>query len=430
MKHALTATQPAPPVAAYALLLVFFFLGPIAAAGGHPEYGGHLDVATVGATPFEGARFSDTPVDAAMLRLTHTPLCKAADVQRVDATTFKLVPLAPATAQDINKLLRELRASNSVYAALLASVSDWRVENGLVVISLLSPGFPFEKVLCHPALSLNMGPFVKSANSFRGSPVTPQGRPFIDLIDVASLDSRSAERMTKRQSLVSLGAGADQSGPQLFVLALSWHKDFSARFKTALEASVVRGDLTRFFLKSPVQPLSGLFPFETKEAASQASLSPSKPPPLSVPVDITLVFEASERAVAERLQLKLQPFGYRVLLKTLPRVQMKQNRPGPREVFIDSFLLPPSAAAAVPLWLALTQNKTALLNYFSALGTDEHEAKAREWIQHNQSALSLFPLAIRGLAIGVSRDVTELKRDDYGLPRFDDALLVPSGESL
>src|SRR5262249_60420070 len=105
----------------------------------------------------------------------------------------------------------------------------------------------------------------------------PTGRPVVDKIVLGFLDERAASRrVALHQADLAIGAASIKSGnwnpPKLYATYLIFRIERAgADFRDAFEAAIDRGDLTRFFVPPPAQPMYSLL--------TQASMpAPTQPP--------------------------------------------------------------------------------------------------------------------------------------------------------
>lgn len=397
------ASPPRLPLAAALLATT------LASAGGLPRHGGELRVVTTGRSAERDPLLADTPVDAALLLATAAPPCRLGDLSRPGPTVVRLALPHGPSPESLQTSLERVRTSGSAYAALLAPVRAMQASPQALEFTLTGPWPEFEQVLCHPALAITPGPF--SGPAFAAEPRFPGGRPWVDTLAPTVADPRGAERLfAQRRAHLVVGSGPDAEGPQLFATALLVSPGLAPHLAAAVEATVDRADLAHFFLRAPASPLASLLPPALGGAAPSAT-RPARPAPLSPVRDVALLFDASvddQRALAERLQVKLQPAGYRVALKPLPRPELRARlAKGDYELALGQALLPPSAPLAVAVLAALSGHPLA----------DATSPPA--------ALPGVIPLAVQGLALSVTRDLRHLVRDAQGLPRLDDAWLSP-----
>ncbi|MFP2958816.1 hypothetical protein ACLEPN_13470 [Myxococcus sp. 1LA] len=109
-----------------------------------------------------------------------------------------------------------------------------------------------------------------------------------------------------------------------------------------MESAIDREDLTRLFVQAPAQPMPHLLPPALLDAPARPRPSA---PPVSPARTVTLRYDASvedQRAVAERIQVKLHQRGYTVALEALPRAALRARwAQGDFELMLHALLLPP-----------------------------------------------------------------------------------------
>ncbi|MBL9036871.1 MAG: hypothetical protein JNG84_00020, partial [Archangium sp.] len=359
------------------MLLLTAAGGGAAWAGGRARMGGTLSVAAVSrsATPTS----PETPVEAALFALSHTPLCRLAVPSRPTPTTVVLSTSAPA---EVAAALEAVRTGTSPYRALLSAVKRVTPAAGRVELTLDGPAPELEAVLCHPALSVSVAPFVEG----RANVQHPAGRPFVDGVTVQLTVASAADRLvSQRRAHVVLGVGGNDGGPLAFATYLRVAPDAPAGLRTALEASIDRAELTRFFVRAPAQPLHGVLPPSLGGPAT-AQARPPRPPRPPAEVTVTLAFDDTNddhRAIAQKLQVKLQPLGFRVSLVPVARGARASSA-----LSLQTLVLPPAPGPALDLIRA---------------------------VAGDADGQSLLPLCLQGLALTAAPDVRRLTRDDYGI---------------
>ena len=407
--------------------LLLLLASGLAAAGGRARAGGTLAVGVVARVLEEDPLLADAPTDAAALLLASTPLCRLAELSRPAPGSLRLT-LAPAVPPALAvAALRRVAAASSPYRSLLAGVT--RIAEVGRTVEVAGAPVDLERALCHPAFALKVGPFRAEGGALVAAPDFPEGRPWVDAVAVTVAEARTAERLLAQRRLqVVLGSAQADDAPQLFILTLVLPAPLAPHLRQALDATVDRADLVRFFLRAPAAPLPGLLP--PALGGPTASLARgARPTPLAPPIAVTVLFEAEadeQRAIAERLQVKLQPLGYRVALKGLSRRELQARPPGAAELKLAALLLPPSPAGALAVLADVAgqaERVPALQQALAAAG--DPDARARELALGLTSELLLWPVATRGLGVTTSRDVQHLTRDALGLPRLDDAFLSP-----
>jgi hypothetical protein len=143
--------------------------------------------------------------------------------------------------------------------------------------------------------------------------------------------------------------------------------------------------------------------------------------------EVSLLFDDSaedQRAIAERLQVKLQPMGYRVALKGLSRRALRSHAQAADELLLVGVLVPPSPLGALQLMLDLGQARSRL-GSLQGWASAELDGKVRDVATALLPELPLWPLATRGLGLTQAKDVQHVTRDLLGLPRLDDAFFAP-----
>ena len=394
-------------------------------AGGRAHYGGTLRVAAVAKAPETDPLLADTPIDATLLSLTALPPCRLGELSRPSPGTVRLSPAPNVKADTIAKSLEAVRRSASPYAALLAGVKTVSVVGGNVELQLSNPLTELERVLCHPALAAPIGPFKQQPQGLAANSQIPDGRPYLDSVLTTPTDARTAERLLlQRRVHLVLGTGSGDDGAQLhatYLLAAPGRAELSQ----AVDFAVERKDLTRFFVRAPASPLYGLLPPGLGAPAAQVT-TPAKP--AATKQDVTLLYDSSledQKAVAERIQVKLQPLGFRVALQAVTRRELRERWHSKQyEMMLMGVLLPavPEGAYALVLQLANQPELAA-----ATVTATDSAARDKAWrdaaLSLQQPGLPVVPLYVQGLAVTASKDVLHLSRDAQGLARLDDAFL-------
>lgn len=409
--------------------LLLLLVAAVAVAGGRARLGGTLTVAAVVKTAHGDPLLADTPLEATLTGLTKLPPCRLGELSRPSPRTLRLTIRASARAADVAAALTRVKDTPSPYRPLLASVKSIAAPSASVVeLELEGPAPELEAVLCHPALATAPSTFAVSDDRLLVNVDPALPRAWLDAIVIRATDARTAERLlAQRKVQVLLGAEAGE-GPMLYATYLVAHPKLGAAFARAVESSVDRPGLTRFFVRPPVRPLTSLFPPSVEGAARRLPVEPPPPParpaPLPAPVELTLVFDASldeHRAVAERLQVKLGPLGYRLKLEALARRDLRDRLGRGPELALVGVLLPPRPAPALQLLLGLA-GQPARLGELDALADAARDEAVFE--RAARGLPTLFPLFVQGLGVTSAREVQHLTRDEYGLPRLDDVFLA------
>lgn len=393
---------------------LILLLSLAAHAGSRPKPGGTLQLVLVSPSMTVDPLSADAPIDAFRLSLTHQPVCRIVEFSRPTAGTLRLT-VPPSV--DV-KLVTEALARGA--PALLTNVGAPLVSGRDVDLPIRGARADLERTLCHPIFSTPVGPFRVKGPRLEAFDEQPAGRPYLDALSLQSTDARTAERLfAQRRSQLVVGAPVNSDAPQLFVTALTLGPGLSP-LRAAIESSIDRADLARFFVPAPSAALPALQP-----GATPTTPPPAKPAVLNPPQELTLLFDEAaehERGIAQRLQVKLQPFGYRVALKALPRAEVKTRALAANELALRSFALPPSATGALLMWLSVAgqQSRAAVvLQQLSA--APDAEARAKELSLQLAPELNVIPLVTRGLGVMSAKDLQHLTRDAMGLPRVDDA---------
>ncbi|MBL8918597.1 MAG: peptide ABC transporter substrate-binding protein [Myxococcaceae bacterium] len=412
--------------------LVLLLVGScLAFAGGRARAGGTLEAAAVVKTAHADPLLADTPIEATLSQLTKLPPCRLGELSRPAPRVVRLTLRASAAASDVVSSLLRVRDTASPYRALLAPLRSATATSATTVdLELDGPAPDFEAVLCHPVLAVTPSFFAPMSDRLvtNADPALP--RAWVDGLTIRATDARTAERLVaQRKAQVLLGGEAGE-GALLYATWLVAHPRLGPAFAQALESTVDRPGLTRFFVRPPARPLSTLIP-PAAEGPTRKSLladvtwpTPARPAPLTTPIELTLVFDAAldeQRAVAERLQVKLGALGYRLKLEALPRKQVRERLAAGPELALVGALLPPQPAPALSVVLALAKEPSRLAELDGLGEVARAEAVAE---RASRPLANVFPLYVQGLGVTATREVQHLTRDAYGLPRLDDVFLA------
>jgi MarR-like DNA-binding transcriptional regulator SgrR of sgrS sRNA len=433
-------------------------------AAGRARYGGTLQVVVAGKMTEADPLYADAPLEAALISLVASPMCRLDAHQRIEAALaqdftggftsieIRLSPATrgdgkPLTAQDAAAALRRALTEPTPYRGLLLPLettnSVGAIGTDRVAFKLAFPWPDLGAALCHPSLALSQSPRTDGAGPFaaqsgQGSYLPqsayPRGRPYVDALRLSSSDARGAARqVAQRKAHLALGiAPADAPPPPALsaTYLLFSPEKAGAAVRGALEKAVDRDDLTRFFaVRAPTVPMNGLLPPLLQPDAKL-------PPPAAVASaqkPLTLKWDQSiedHRAVAERLQVKLQDLGYRVALEPVSRRALREAwAKGDYSLMLQQVLLPPvpAPALAVVATLARAPNAAARLKPLGALADARERAdKARALASELATELHLLPLYAQGLALQPAAGLQQLSLDGFGLPRLDDVFLEAS----
>lgn len=391
------------------VLTCLLLSGAAAVAGGRAHYGGQLAITAITKSNELDPLFADSPVEAALSSLSSTPICRLAEFSRPTPSTLRLTTVH---AEAINTALTRAKTEASPYRALLASIRTISVTSNGLDLALDAPTVWLEDALCHPALSVPLAPYVKGTANARH----PSGRPYPDTVAIQRTDARTAGRLLAQgRTHIVLGASSASDAPQLFATyaVVAQGKDTLA-LRDAIEATIERADLARFFVRPPVSPLFSVLP-PALGGLTAAAPRPAKPPPQTVAHEVVISFDNTNddhRAIAEKLQVTLQPLGFRLSFRPLPKSELWSASPQATTAALSlhTVLLPASAPGA--------------MNIISALGHTRHPGTGIEAANASPPPLvPVIPLCVQGLGVSATSDVQHLHRDSLGLPRLDDVFL-------
>lgn len=453
----------------FALALLVFSVAAFGASRGH--FGGILRVAWVGGAPEHEPALADTPAEAAALALSSQPLCRldaqgrlipvlAQEFQRATPTQLRL-SLKPdlrfsngraITVRHVVDAWARLfaTASPSPYRALLFPLRDGgqRLASAVTPPSLieLSQSFPFpdlDRSLCHPALAVTPGPADTGLGPFLPAPAPgvfifnlnfPEGRPYAERLIVSRSDARGAEKAyALDQAHIILGAPpgeSTRSGAALYSTYLLYNASRVGNgFRRAFEEAVDLADLVRFFVRSaPSVPMTDLLPPALMPSSNPLRTTASGPAPAG---ELTVLYDGAledQRAVAERIQVKLHDRGFHVVLKALPRSLLRARwAAGDYDLMLQGVLLPPMPAPALAIALDLAGRRDLLSQELPALGAIPDAAardqRTRERAAILRAELPMIPLYAQALSLQSRPTVQNLTFDAQGLPSFADAFL-------
>jgi peptide/nickel transport system substrate-binding protein len=275
--------------------------------------------------PEAGARAFRLHVRPGLTDATGRPLGAADVAARLSAA---LAPGAPAADRWAALPILGADAFAEGRAPLLAGVQVLSASELLVTTAFPLPELPW--LLAAPALALpGAGPFTAAPRA-PGAPAIlvhndrhHRGRPFADELRVEAVDARAAARQLEQGGL-DLVLRPEAAGPRarpLAPLVVTGAALQPARLGAgaaavrAALAAVDRAELARRFVRGPAEPLRTLVP-----PALLAGAPPEAPGLVAAaaPARIALLADASEpdqRALAERLQVKLFDRGVRATVE-------------------------------------------------------------------------------------------------------------------
>jgi hypothetical protein len=429
-------------------------------AAGRVPYGGELRVAHTGpAEPGEPA-LADTPTEATLLGLISRPVCRLAadghlspalarELTRPFPQVVRLTLPSPAQATALTRAWTRLAGTEapSPYRALLfplrAEGRQLSATGDSLELALAFPWPDMERALCHPALApprsapAALGPFSASGPTTVDARLAwNEGRPYLDRLRLTATDERGLSRLwSTQEAQVALGVLPDvgvPSGAALYATYLAWTpRRVPPDFRQAVESALDREDLTRLFVRGPAVPMPHLLP---PALLPQPQGPRTAPPPPQAARKVTLLYDTGnedQRAVAERLQVKLHDRGYAVALEPLPRAELRARwARGDYELMLHSLLLPPVPGPALAVVLDAAGRKDLLgveLPRIGALADPAaRDAKARERAQALAPSVPMLPLYAQGLALRTAPEVGGLAFDGQGLPMLDGVWLQPT----
>jgi hypothetical protein len=253
---------------------------------------------------------------------------------------------------------------------------------------------------------------------------------------VTAGDPRSGQRLLSfNQAEVGVGLeplqgfSALDPGPALYATYLAFNPSRAGPgLRAAVERSLDRADLTRFFVRAPSVPMSSLLPPALMPQEAAPSGAPAATPAVR---ELTLLYDAGledQRAVAERLQIKLHDAGQRVVLKPLTRAALRAKwASGDFDLMLHGLLLPPIPGPALAVVLDAAGRHELLARELPPIGAiaDDaaRDARARERARALAPELPFIPLYAQGLRVVAGGKVEGLASDAFGLPVLDGAFL-------
>ncbi|XXF80240.1 peptide ABC transporter substrate-binding protein [Myxococcaceae bacterium GXIMD 01537] len=443
-----------PRLALAGLLLA----GSPALAAGRIPYGGELRLASPGpAAPGEPS-LSDTPTEATLLGLLTRAACRldaqgaakpalARELARPLPQVVRLTLPSPALASALARAWTRLTGPEapSPYRALLYPVRgearQLSPSGATLELPLSFPWPDLERALCHPALAppvsgAHLGPFATTGPGVLDAQLLyPEGRPYVDRLLTTVTDDRGLTRLwTGRQVQLELGtlpeAGA-VAAPALHATYLAYSpRRVPSDFRQAFESAVDRDDLTRLFVRPPAVSMPHLLP---PALLAQPPRPRPGAPAAGAQRTVTLLYDAGledQRAVAERIQVRMHERGYTVALEPRPRAELRARwAKGDFELMLHALLLPPVPGPALAVVLDAAGRKDLLGVELPLIGAQQDAAardtRARERALALGPSVPLVPLYAQGLGMRAAPEVGGLTMDAQGLPVLDGAFLLP-----
>lgn len=435
------------------------------------RYGGILRVAVPGAPAEADPTLSDLPLEAAVLSLSSQPLCRydaqgrfdsnlALDVTRPTPTQMRIALRsglrfaggAPLNVRHVADAWSRLLSptSPSPYRALFFPLRDQGRQllsavtpPSLLELSLSFPWPDLERSLCHPALAVTpargatgIGPYLPASapGVFTFNVNAPDGRPFSERVVLSNTDQRGADKLYSlgQANVIMGGESARDSrvGPALYATYLLFQPGRAgANFRGAFEAAVDRGDLVRHFVRSaPSVAMQQLLPpaLMPQQPAKQTGVAGRGPA-----AELTLLYDLSapdQKAVAERIQVKLHDRAFRIVLRGISRSDLRQKwATGDFDLMLHGVLLPPAPAPAFAVALDLSGRRDLLSSELPFIGAlndaAARDSRVRERAEALLPQLNVFPLYAQALALQARPEVQNLLFDAQGLPKLADAFL-------
>ena len=453
-------------------------------AGQRARYGGELRVVAPALPASLDPAECSAPTDVAVARLLFATLFTLGPDGALSADLAAAVPEPEAagklfrirlksglrhhdgtllTAQDAAASLGRLAdpAAGSQFAALtlpLVGAGDGGRISGLSATSetdlQASLAFPYPdwlKALAHPATAPLPGGKLAAQKPVGAGPLLlatapgatelrlqafadcAQGRPFVDAVRVSTGDSRAASRaLALGEADVVLGAADKKAaeGPALFATYLALNPvrlgAQAATIRQAIEASGDPVDLARFFVRGAV-PMAGLLP---------PSLDPSPPamprparPSVALGQQLVLLSDASaddQRAVGERLLVKLHDYGVAVQHKRVARDEYRQAlAQGGYDLALVAFAALPEPGLALAQLVQFAQGRDAARELLRQVGAGADPAARRATAlalaAQLKGRLPLLPLYAQAPRAVFRPGVAPVGFDGCGAPSLADA---------
>lgn len=468
-----------------ALVLALLLAASPALAGSRARYGGELRLVSSGLPASYDPSQLATPVEVAVARQVFATLLSVSADGTLAPELASAVPepeaagklfrihLKPGlkfhdgnalTAQDVVASLARLAdpATGSPFAALALPLVG-ATEPGAHVSGLAATGelelqaslafsyFDWPRALAHPAAAplpagrfsgrpIGAGPLLLAGSPggadlrLQAFPECAAGRAFVDAVRLSVADPRSAARALSLGEADAVFGSTDQraaEGPALFATYLAVNArrlgDKAPSVRQAVEASVDVADLAKFFVRGAAA-LQGLLPPPLETTAAAAPKRPARP---ALPNGLQLVLLTDEsaeeqRAVADRLQVKLHDAGIAVQVRRLPRAAYREALgSNAYDLALVGFALLPEPGMALAQLVAFAQGRDAARDLLKTVGAgadlQARRAAANAQASALRSKLDLLPLYVQVPRLVVRPGVVPVVVDGAGAPLLSDA---------
>jgi peptide/nickel transport system substrate-binding protein len=331
-------------------------------------------------------------------------------------------------------------------APALAGLSVLSPAELLVTLAFPLPEFP-RLLAATPAALPDAGPFVAAPAGAAGtlrlsaSEHHPEGRPFASAVELREVDARAAQRLLAAGELdlvLRPEAAGGRAGPSLPALGVTVAAVAAERLGGGAEplrralAALDRGELARRFVRGAAEPLPTLLP-----SAALGPGAPRAPAPEPaggagpLPSRVVLLADASapdQRALAERLQVKLFDRGVRAALHVVPAERYRARlAAGDYDVALCFVpVLAPSPAAAAGQIAYAVRGPAAARRAMAALAGASPDA-ARAEADRLARELRLVPLVASGLRTSLGPALQGLAPGADGALELADLWLLGAG---
>jgi len=436
-----------------ALALLAAALPALAAAGVRPAWGGTLRIGLSG--PARAAGEGADPADLLVMRATSAPLLELDARGRLLPGALAEVPAAEGDgrvfrlrlrpglvdaagrrlgaadlAARLGALLSGSPPSPHAFVALpiagADAVLDGRTHtlSGVQILSatelVITLAFPLPQfpllLAAAPAGLPGAGPFVLAGPALAGAPLRlvrnerhHEGRPFADALELHARDARIAARLLEKGELdlvlrpEALGSRVTAL-PALTATVAVLNPDRLGAGTEPLRralAAIDRAELALRFVRGPAEPLATLAP---------SVLLPGAPPPAAPggtagapPPQVVLLADAGaadQRALAERIQVKLFDRGVRVSLDLVDGATTLRARLAAGDfdaALVPVTILAPDGALAAGQIAWATRGAAAARRVMAELAAPLEPGAARAAADRLARELALVPLVASGL---------------------------------